>query len=166
MLLAGCAGPAPTLYHTPSRLDQITQAGVLRVGVAVDAPPFAFLDRQGERQGFDIELVSEIARRMGMEVTWVDMAYEPLPDAVRDGRLDVAIGAIPYSEEWDQQVDFTQPYYGTGEPEQSDLEQHVIIVPPGEKDLRDRLNANIALLQAEGFIQQLAETYPKSPGTK
>lgn len=51
--LAACARPGGSTPLPSSRLEQITQAGVLRVGVAADAPSFAYFDRQGERQGFD-----------------------------------------------------------------------------------------------------------------
>ena len=131
----------------------------MRVGVAADVPPFAFIDRQGERQGFDIELMTEIARRMGVEVTWVDAAYEPLRDAVRDGRVDVGIGAIPYSEEWDLQVDFTQPYYDLGQPGPADPGLLYIILPQGEQALAERLSQIIGELEGEGFIQRLAQEY-------
>jgi ABC-type amino acid transport substrate-binding protein len=159
MLLAACARPSSQTQPPVSRLEQITRTGVMRVGVAVDIPPFAYLDRQGERQGFDIELMGEIANRMGVEVTWVDAAYEPLRDAVRDGKLDVAIGAIPYSEEWDLQVDFSQPYYDLGEPGPADPGLLFIILPQGEQALAERLDQIIAKLESEGFIEQLAQKY-------
>ena len=165
-LLTACTRPASQASPSPSRLEQITQAGVMRVGVAVDVPPFVPLDGQGERQGFDIELMSEIARRMAVEVTWVDAAYEPLREAVRDGRLDVAIGAIPYSKEWDQQVDFTRPYYDLGEPGPADPGLLFMIVPQGETALADRLNGIIEQLEREGFIQQLAEEYLAPRGSE
>lgn len=155
-LLTACTRLASQALPPPSQLEQITQAGVMRVGVAVDVPPFASLDRQGKRQGFDIELMTEIARRMGVEVTWVDAAYEPLREAVRDGRLDVAIGAIPYSKEWDLQVDFTQPYYDLGEPGPEDPGLLLMILPQGEQALAERLNGIIEQLEREGFIQRLA----------
>ena len=165
VLLAACTRPAGRTSPPPSRLEQITRARVLRVGVAADVSPFASLDRQGERQGFDIELMDEIARRMSVEVTWVDLAYEPLRDAVRDGRLDVAIGAIPYIKEWDLQVDFTQPYYDLGEPGPADPGLLFIILPQGEQALAERLNQIIAELESEGFIQQLAQEYLSPRGT-
>lgn len=166
MLLAACGQPAVQALPTPSRLEQITQTGVMQVGVAVDVPPFAFIDRQGERQGFDVKLMSEITRRMGVEVTWVDMAYEPLLDAVRDGRLDVAIGAIPYSKEWDRQVDFTRPYYDLGEPGPADPGLLLMILPQGETALAERLNGMIEQLEGEGYIQQLAVEFLAPRGSE
>lgn len=159
ILLAACVQPAAQKPVGVSRLDRITQSKLMRVGMAADVPPFAFIDRQGVRQGFDVELMREIGRRMEVELAWIDTAYEPLRDAVRDGRVDVAIGAIPISEEWDLQVDFTNPYYDLSEPGPADPGLLYIILPQGETALAERLNQIIAELQGEGFIQQLAQQY-------
>jgi ABC-type amino acid transport substrate-binding protein len=159
LLLAGCVQPAAQKPAPVSRLAQITGAGVIRVGVAVDLPPFTFFDRQGERRGFDVELVSEIAQRLGVQVAWVDLAYEPLRAAVRERKVDLGIGAIPYIEEWDRDVDFTQPYYDLGQPGPADPGLLYIILPQGEMALTERLNQIIAELQDEGFIQQLGQEY-------
>lgn len=158
-LLAACVRPAT---HTPaphSRLEQITGAGLIRVGVAADIPPFAFYDHQGERQGFDIVLMNEIARRLGVEVEWVDAAYGPMREAVRDRKVDLAIGAIPYSEEWDRDVDFTRPYYDLGEPGPADPGLLYIILPQGETALGERLNQIIGEMESEGFILRLSQKY-------
>lgn len=165
VLLAACVRPQTS--PAASRLERITTAGVIRVGVAADVFPFAYLNPQGERQGFDIEIMQEIARRMGVEIAWVDAAYEPLRQAVVNGRVDVAIGAIPYSEEWDRDVDFTQPYYDLGQPGPADPGLLFIILPQGEAALKQRLNAIIGALQGEGFIQRLAQEHlaPQGSGT-
>ena len=158
-LLGACVRPAVQTPAPASRLEQITGAGVIRVGVAADVPPFAFFDHQGERQGFDIVLMNEIARRLGVEVNWVDAAYEPMREAVRDRKVDLAIGAIPYSEEWDRDVDFTRPYYDLGEPGPADPGLLYIILPQGETALAERLNQIIGELERDGFIQRLAQEY-------
>lgn len=158
-LLAACVRPAAQTPALVSRLERVLQTGEMRVGVAADVPPFAFIDRDGERKGFDIELMSEIARRMGVEVTWVDAAYEPLREAVREGRVDVGIGAIPFSEEWDRDVDFSRPYYDLGEPGPEDPGLLFMILPQGETALAERLNEIIEQLEGEGFIERLAQEY-------
>lgn len=165
VLLAACVRPATPPTPPASHLDQITRSGVLRVAVAADVPPFAFIDRQGQRQGFDIELMQEIARRMGVELAWVDAAYEPLREAVASGRVDVAVGAIPYSEEWDRNVDFTRPYYDLGEPGPEDPGLLFMILPQGEAALAQRLNAIIGALETEGFVQRLAQEYLAPQGS-
>ncbi len=97
-----------------SHLDSIKQAGVIKVGTSADYPPFEYIDENGNKTGFDIELMEEVARRMGVKVEWVDMPFDSLIAGVQEGKIDAAIAAFNYTEERDQVVDFTDAYY-TGE---------------------------------------------------
>lgn len=159
MLLAACVRPATQTPPPASRLERITQAGVLQVGVAADVPPFAFIDRQGEQQGFDIALMTEIARQMELEAAWTDAAYDRLPELVQSGKVDMAIGAIPCSAEWEQQVDFSQPYHQPVQTAPPGRGMLCILLPKGEQALAERLNAIIDELVNEGFIQRLEGEY-------
>lgn len=105
-LLAGCSEQAPT-----STLDKIKQAGKVVVGTSADYPPYEYVDETGNYTGFDIELMTEIAKRMGVSLEWVDMPFDSLIAAVQEGKIDMSISCFNYSEERDQQVDFSDPYY-------------------------------------------------------
>jgi polar amino acid transport system substrate-binding protein len=94
-----------------NRLEAIRMAGVIRVGVSADYPPFEYLDTNGNRTGLDIELMEEIAGRMGILLEWVDLPFDDLVSEVRSGKIDAAISAFEYTNERAQQVDFSQPYY-------------------------------------------------------
>lgn len=93
------------------RLDAIHTAGVIRVGVSADYAPFESLDPNGERVGFDIALMHEIGRILGVQVEWADYPFGSLVGAVENGKVDAAISAFRYTPERDQQVDFTAAYY-------------------------------------------------------
>lgn len=105
LLLASCGGASG------SHLDAIKQNGVIKVGTSADYPPFEYIDESGNRVGFDIELMEEIARRLGVTVEWVDMPFDSLIAGVQEGKIDASISAFNYTEERDQVVDFTEPYY-------------------------------------------------------
>ena len=94
-----------------SHLDKIKEAGVIKVGTSADYPPFEFVDDQGNKVGFDIALMEEIAKRMGVTLEWVDMPFDSLIAGVQEGKIDASISAFNYSEERDQVVDFSEPYY-------------------------------------------------------
>ncbi|OGO34125.1 MAG: hypothetical protein A2W35_14870 [Chloroflexi bacterium RBG_16_57_11] len=158
-LLAACTRAAAQASPPPSRLEQITQIRVMRVGVAVDAPPFVYLDRQGERQGFDIDLMGEIARRVGVEVEWVDAAYIRLPEMLRTGKLDAAVGAIACSIEWEEGVEFSLPYHQPAQPAPPGRGTLCILIPPGQPALAEKLHQMIAELAVEGFIERLNGKY-------
>jgi hypothetical protein len=129
----------------------------------MDAPPFAFLDRQGERQGLDIALMTEIARRMGVELEWTDAAYNRLPEIVRSGKVDAAIGAISCSAGQEQQVEVSQPYHQPAQPAPPGRGALCILVQPGQPELMERLNQVITELEGERFIQQLEGEYLTTP---
>lgn len=94
-----------------NHLEAIKQAGVIRVGVSADYPPFEYLDSSGARAGFDIELMGEIAGRMNVLLEWVDLPFNDLVGAVQGGKVDAAISALQRTDERDQLVDFTDAYY-------------------------------------------------------
>ena len=106
LLLAGCGTGKPA-----SHLDAIKEAGVIKVGTSADYPPFESVDENGNKVGFDIELMTEIASRLGVKLEWVDMPFDSLIAAVQEGKIDASISAFNYSEERDQTVDFSDAYY-------------------------------------------------------
>jgi len=105
MLLTGCGAGGGT------HLEEIQEAGVIKVGTSADYPPFEYVDEQGNKVGFDIALMEEIASRMGVTVEWVDMPFDSLIAGVQEGKIDASIAAFNYSEERDEVVDFTDAYY-------------------------------------------------------
>jgi polar amino acid transport system substrate-binding protein len=107
LLLAGCGGASKAANH----LEAIKQAGVIKVGTSADYPPFESVDESGNKVGFDIELMTEIAKRLDVKLEWVDMPFDSLIAAVQEGKIDASISAFNYSEERDQTIDFSDAYY-------------------------------------------------------
>ena len=106
LVLSGC-GAGKAANH----LEAVKQAGVIKVGTSADYPPFESVDESGNKVGFDIELMTEIAKRLGVELEWVDMPFDSLIAAVQEGKIDISISAFNYSEERDQTVDFSEAYF-------------------------------------------------------
>jgi len=106
-MLVGCVA------ESTSVLDKIQKAKKVSVGTSADYPPYEYLDDAGNKTGFDIELMEEIAKRMGVELEWVDMPFDSLVAAVAGGKLDMSISCFNYDEERDEIVDFSEAYYTT-----------------------------------------------------
>jgi len=106
LILSGC-GAGKAANH----LEAVKQAGTIKVGTSADYPPFESVDASGNKVGFDIELMTEVAKRLGVELEWVDMPFDSLIAAVQEGKIDASISAFNYSEERDQTVDFSEAYY-------------------------------------------------------
>lgn len=105
--LAACGGQTGAANH----LEAIKEAGMIKVGTSADYPPFESVDESGNYTGFDIDLMNEVGKRMGVTVEWVDMPFDSLIAAVQEGKIDASVAAFNYSEERDQSIDFTDAYY-------------------------------------------------------
>jgi polar amino acid transport system substrate-binding protein len=86
------------------------ESGVLTVGSDIPFPPFEFREG-GELTGFDVELAEELANRVDLRVKWVDTAFDTIFTQLAAGRYDMVASATTITEEREQQVNFTEPYY-------------------------------------------------------
>jgi polar amino acid transport system substrate-binding protein len=106
LVLAGCGSAKPA-----NHFEAIKQAGVIKVGTSADYPPFESVDKNGNKVGFDVDLMTEIAKRLNVKLEWVDMPFDSLIAAVQEGKIDASISAFNYSEERDKTIDFSDTYY-------------------------------------------------------
>jgi ABC-type amino acid transport substrate-binding protein len=88
--------------------------GKLVVGVEASRAPFVYINQQGKLEGFEIDLLTAIAKENGMKVEFSDMPFDALLPSVLTEQADVAISCIAITEERQQIVDFVGPYYEAG----------------------------------------------------
>lgn len=83
----------------------------LRTGVDATFAPYAYPGPTGELQGFSIDFVAEIGKRLGRPIETVTSPVESLADLLQQGRIDV-IGAPPITvtRERATRMLFTQAY--------------------------------------------------------
>jgi len=103
LLLAACGGEA-----TGSSDRQ-----VLVMATSADFPPFEFINEDGEYDGFDIHMARALAEILDMDLRIDNMDFGGVLTAVYTGRANIAIAAISVTEERLQNVNFTNPYFGT-----------------------------------------------------
>jgi Na+/H+-dicarboxylate symporter len=76
-----------------SRLDVICRRGTIRVGYFASSLPFVFRNNKNELVGFDMEMVSELARDLGLEIETVYIKkHKDELQMLGDGRIDITIG--------------------------------------------------------------------------
>lgn len=83
----------------------------LTVGANIGNVPWEFQDDSGDFVGFEIDLVNEVADRLGAEVEIVNIPFNGLFSAVQSGRIDIATSSITITDERLESVSFAQPYY-------------------------------------------------------
>lgn len=86
------------------------EEGVLLIGSCLDYKPFEFV-KDGDEQGFDVDLAEEIAARMGLEPQWVTANFDTIFTSVAAGQFDMVAAASTITEERLATVDFSDPYF-------------------------------------------------------
>jgi len=83
--------PAPV---APASFATIKARGVMKVAADPEAPPFLSKSADGGWQGFEYGIMLAISDRAGASVEIVPGQFDDLPDLVKSGAADMAIGQI------------------------------------------------------------------------
>jgi ABC-type amino acid transport substrate-binding protein len=87
------------------------QEGKLIVGSDTSFPPFESIE-DGKAVGFDIDLITEVAERVGgRQVEVQTSAFDTIFTSLAAKKFDVVISAVTIREDRKQTVDFTDPYF-------------------------------------------------------
>lgn len=93
------------------QLSEVQKRGKLIVGTSADYPPYESVDDKGAFVGFDMDLVREVAKRIGVEVEIKDMAFDSLIAALQQKKIDAVIAAMQGTPEREKKVDFSIIYH-------------------------------------------------------
>jgi ABC-type amino acid transport substrate-binding protein len=134
-------------------LDAIKSRGKLIAGVKYDTPPFGFVDASNELGGFDIDLVREIAKKIGVPVEFVKVTSPTRIPMLVSGNVDLVAASMTNTPERAQAIDFSVTYY-TG--------AQRLVVPArssihGVKDLDGKI---VAVQQGTTLERNLANVAP------
>ena len=81
------------------------------VGANIGNVPWEFQDAHGHYVGFEIDLVTEVARRAGKTLEIQNIPFNGLFSAVQSGRIQIAISSITITPKRLASLSFAQPYY-------------------------------------------------------
>jgi polar amino acid transport system substrate-binding protein len=74
-------------------------------------PPQSSLNEQtGEYEGFDIDVATEIAKRLGVDVAWEAPSWDVITAGSWNGRWDTTVGSMTPTNDRQEVLYFTQPY--------------------------------------------------------
>jgi polar amino acid transport system substrate-binding protein len=101
----------------PAPMPEMTwegKNGVLDFGTSAITEPFSFFDDNRRIVGFDVELASLLAQRLGRELRIHNMDFGGMIPSLLSGKTDVIAACITITEERAKSVLFTEPYYTGG----------------------------------------------------
>jgi octopine/nopaline transport system substrate-binding protein len=90
-------------------------AAPLKLKVASEGTfaPFTFTDSSGRLQGFDVDVATEICKRIAASCEFVVTDFPGMIPALTVGKVDVIISAMVMTQERQKTIDFVGPYART-----------------------------------------------------
>jgi polar amino acid transport system substrate-binding protein len=105
--LTGCGGGSSA--NSADNPYGLQRPGVLRVGTLTDAPPNVYL-KDGKFTGFDNDLLTAVAAKVGLKVEFVGTDFSALLSQVNNRKFDVGSSSITITEARKKTVDFGNGY--------------------------------------------------------
>ena len=140
-----------------------------------DASPFAvdetfeeFGKTKTEFKGFDVELVEAIGKKIGRTPEFQDTSFDTIFTDLAQGKFEMVASATTITDEREETVDFTNPYYLPS--------AQSIVVTTGtkgiesEKDLEGKIVGVQQGTTGEEYVEEEIKTkelrtYPQGPDT-
>ena len=104
---------ATTEKPAVSTVEQLKQAGKIRIGVFSDKPPFGYIDSQGKSQGFDIEIAKAVGKDLLGDENKVEFVLVEAANRVeylQSNKVDVILANFTVTPARKEVVDFAKPY--------------------------------------------------------
>jgi polar amino acid transport system substrate-binding protein len=147
--LALCATMALSLVACGSTSEKTSDSdsytikdGKLMVGMEIGYPPMEYYDTDGTTPiGFDVEVSKAVADYLGLEIEYVDTAWDGIFAGVNTDKYDVIFSSVSILESRQQEFNMSKPYVSN---------HTVLIVPNGsEIDSLEALKGHSTAVQAE-----------------
>ncbi len=111
---AGCGGDDDVA--SAALAPVVMTDGSLTVCTDMPYEPFEF-EEDGQPAGFDVDLVAEVAKRLGVKSAIVDTDFDAIAsgEALNSGTCDVAISAMTITGDRARVLDFSSPYFNASQ---------------------------------------------------
>lgn len=70
--------------------DKIEKRGTLKVATAGTLYPQSYHDDNNKLTGYDVEILKEIGKRLGLKIQFTEMGVDGMLTAVKSGQVDIA----------------------------------------------------------------------------
>jgi polar amino acid transport system substrate-binding protein len=112
--IAACALAALTLVSVSAAradaLDDIKKAGVLKVAVPQDFPPFGSVGSDLKPIGYDVDMANLIGKEMGVKVEIVPVSSTNRVPYLTTKKVDLVISSLGKNAEREKVIDFSTAY--------------------------------------------------------
>ncbi len=127
----------------------------LTIGTDVSFVPFEFPDENDVYTGFDMDLISAMSEYLGFDYTLTPMDFTAMLMSVQTNKLDVGIAGITMTDEREEVMDFSNPYYDAG--------IQILVKEDSTIDSFDDLtDKTLAIKEGTASLSYVEEHYPEA----
>jgi len=115
-VFAGCSssdtnsGTADSGTAQDNSLQNVLDKGTLVLGLDDSFPPMGFRDENNNIVGFDIDVATEVANRMGVELKLQPIEWSTKEMELNTGSVDCLWNGLSIDDERKQAMDLSEPY--------------------------------------------------------
>ena len=114
MSLSACGGSATATNQTEAannatETTAVSSVNTLVVGTSANFPPYEYIEGNTV-VGIDAEIISEVAKDIGVKVKWEDMKFDSLISALSANKVDLVVAGMTVTEDREEFVDFSNTY--------------------------------------------------------
>lgn len=88
----------------------IKKRGQLRIAVFGDLPPYGWVNKDGKRVGYDVELGRRMAKDLGVKPKFIQVNANNRVDTLNSNKADIVLANFTVTPERKQVVSFAKPY--------------------------------------------------------
>ena len=91
-------------------LSQIQANGTITVAMEGTWAPWTYHDENDNLVGYDVEVATKIAEKLGVEPKFVEGEWDGLLAGLDAGRYDIMVNGVDITPERAEKYDFSSPY--------------------------------------------------------
>jgi polar amino acid transport system substrate-binding protein len=92
------------------KLEDIIQSGLIKIAVPADFPPFGSIGKDGQAEGYDVEVAKLVARDLGVRLELVPVTSPNRVAYLLTGKVDLVISSLGANPERAKVIAFTDAY--------------------------------------------------------
>lgn len=122
LIVSGCNQPQKQQADSAAQpdakvgaIETILKRGVLKVGMEAGYMPFEMRNKKGDIVGFDVDMVKEIAKAMGVKLELVNTNWDGIIPALLTEKFDMIASGMTVTQSRNLKINFANPYIVVGQ---------------------------------------------------
>lgn len=150
-LVAGCSN-SETTSETPSKSPAEEKTNYV-MGLDDTFAPMGFRDEKGELVGFDVDLATEVSKRLGITIEFQPIDWSMKETELNAGNIDFIWNGYSVTDERKEKVAFSDAYLENS--------QIIVVLADSEVELKTDLTGKNVAVQAESSALDAINAEPE-----